>query len=56
MKDLYCKYCQKKVAEIETGSKIRKGTVFICRECNKPKIPDYDFPESLKALFGFSPV
>lgn len=28
-----CEICGKFVAELETGSKIRKGAVMICREC-----------------------
>jgi hypothetical protein len=30
---LYCNSCKEKVAEILTGSSIRKGAVMVCREC-----------------------
>jgi len=49
MKIIYCEYCDKKVAEIESGSKIRKGTVFVCRECDNPEPPKPN-DETLDAL------
>jgi ribosome-binding protein aMBF1 (putative translation factor) len=35
--DKYCEICGKKVAELEAGTKIRKGTVLICRDCWEKK-------------------
>jgi len=46
---IYCEYCGKKVAEIVNGSKIRKGTVFVCRECDNPEPPKPN-DETLDAL------
>jgi ribosome-binding protein aMBF1 (putative translation factor) len=36
-----CEICGKMVAEIEPGSRIRKGTVCLCRQCAE----DYGFSE-----------
>jgi ribosome-binding protein aMBF1 (putative translation factor) len=38
----HCEICGKMVAEIEPGSRIRKGTIWICRECAE----EYGFGES----------
>ena len=36
MKKLYCKKCGKLVGIIETGSKLSKGMVCICSDCDNP--------------------
>lgn len=38
MKILYCEGCKIKVAEIKIGSKIKKGTVVLCKNCETKRI------------------
>lgn len=33
MKIIYCEICKTKVAEIESGSKIKKNSVMVCEFC-----------------------
>jgi len=49
---IYCEYCGKKVAEIVNGSKIRKGTVFVCRECDNPEFSNDETVDALQEIFG----
>jgi len=47
---IYCIHCKKLVGEIEPGSKIRKGTVYLCAACshtNDDRVLDF-----LKNTFG----
>jgi ribosome-binding protein aMBF1 (putative translation factor) len=53
VKDVYCEKCGKKVAELEPGTKIRKGTVFICRDCWEPPKKKQDYQPSLDDLRNF---
>lgn len=34
---VFCCKCHKLVGEIAPGSKIRRGTVYVCAECQRPK-------------------
>jgi hypothetical protein len=48
----YCKLCGKFVAELAPGTIVRKGTIFICKNCwekDKDKGKD-DFVELLRKL------
>lgn len=38
MKVLKCGECRKKVAEIESGSKLRKGIIVLCSDCEKTRV------------------
>jgi ribosomal protein L37AE/L43A len=62
----YCRVCNKLVAQIEKGSRIRKGTIWICNKCaseflESEKEKEYELKrdnveEELKKIFfgGFN--
>lgn len=47
-----CHKCGRLVGEILPGSKIRRGTVYVCAECQQPKMTDCEVSEFLKRVMG----
>ena len=51
MKTLYCEGCSLKVAEVATGSKLKKGMTVLCEKCEtKRKAADMRMPAVLTKL------
>lgn len=39
---IFCCKCHRLVGEIQPGSRIKRGTVYMCAECHNPQIPKTD--------------